>query len=131
MRAMVDLNIVLDILQKRTTFFRAAADVCNRLATKDCFVAAHMVTTASYLMHPFGQEAQKLTLDFLLNNFTIVPCDKNILADARTLAFSDYEDAVVAASAQKARCDYIITRNIKDFAKSPIPALAPGEFLAL
>ena len=90
-----------------------------------------MVTTAFYLMRFIGREAQDAAVDFILNNFTIVPCDKTILSSARTLGFADYEDAVVAAAAKKAQCAYIITRNKRDFANSPVPALTPGEFLTI
>lgn len=131
MRAMVDLNVILDIVQKRPAFFRESADACNALAARDCFISAHLVTTAFYLMRLHGTEAQNATVDFILENFTVVPCDRKLLAAARTLGFTDYEDAVVAASAQRAKCAYIITRNTGDFANSPVPALTPGEFLAL
>ena len=82
-------------------------------------------------MRFIGREAQDAAVDFILNNFTIVPCDKTILSSARTLRFADYEDAVVAAAAKKAQCAYIITRNKRDFANSPVPALTPGEFLTI
>ena len=70
-------------------------------------------------------------MDFILTYFSIVPCDKAILSSALTLGFDDYEDAVVASAAKKAKCAYIITRNKRDFANSPVPALTPGEFLTL
>ena len=57
-------------------------------------------------------------------------CDAKLLSSARLLKFRDYEDAVVAASAQKAGCRYIVTRNPRDFSLSPVPAVTPGEFLA-
>ena len=131
MKVMIDLNVILDITQKRTDFYRESADACNTLSARNGLVAAHLVTTAFYVMRRFGEKAQNDTLDFILNNFTIVPCDKTILSSARTLGFADYEDAVVAAAAKKAKCDYIITRNKRDFANSPVPALTPGEFLTI
>jgi hypothetical protein len=48
---------------------------------------------------------------------------------ARSLDFEDFEDAVVATSAEAAGCEVIITRNLTDFASSPVPALTPEEFL--
>ena len=44
---------------------------------------------------------------------------------------TDFEDCVVAASAEAASCDHIVTRNVADFAGSPVPALPPAEFLTL
>ena len=130
MKIFIDLNIILDYLEDRSPFADAAenviADKGNQL-----FVSAHMVTTAFYLMRGLGIEAQNATLDFIFDNFTVIPCDKPNLLSARTLKFADYEDAVIAAAAKKAKCAYIITRNKRDFAKSPVPALTPGEFLTL
>ena len=34
-----------------------------------------MVTTAIYLKRSSGREDQDAAVDFILNNFTIVPCD--------------------------------------------------------
>lgn len=130
MKIFIDLNIILDYLEDRPPFADAAenviADKGNQL-----FVSAHMVTTAFYLMRGLGIEAQNAALDFIFDNFTVVPCDKPTLISARALEIADYEDAVAAAAAQKAKCAYIITRNKRDFAKSPVPALTPGEFLTL
>ena len=128
MKLMIDLNVVLDVLMNRQPFASDSLAVCS--GTDRCLVSAHMVTTAVYLTEKFGPEATNATLDFLLGNFTVVPCDAKILSAARLLEFGDYEDAVVAASAQKAGCRYIVTRNPQDFAHSPVPAVTPGEFLA-
>jgi hypothetical protein len=49
---------------------------------------------------------------------------------ARGLAFDDFEDAVVAAAAEKLHCRWIVTRNVVDFASSPVPAVTPAELLA-
>ena len=90
-----------------------------------------MVITAFDLMRTCGREEQDAAVEFILSNFTIIPCDKTILSSARTLGFTDYEDAVVAAAAKKAKCAFIITRNKRDFVNSPVPALTPGEFMTL
>ena len=130
MKILIDLNVILDYLEDRASF---ADEAENVIADKgnQLFVPAHLVTTAFYLMRGLGINAQNAALDFIFNNFTIVPCDKQTLTSARTLEFTDYEDAVAAAAAKKAKCAYIITRNKRDFAKSPVPALTPGEFTAL
>ena len=41
----------------------------------------------------------------------------------------DFEDAVVDAVAARNGADYILTRNIRDFAGSSVPAITPAEFL--
>jgi predicted nucleic acid-binding protein len=45
--------------------------------------------------------------------------------------FSDFEDAVLSATANREKADYIITRNSNDFANSPVKALSPEEFVEI
>jgi len=45
--------------------------------------------------------------------------------------FKDFEDCLQDACAEMVAADYIVTRNIKDFEHSKIPAIAPDEFLKL
>lgn len=84
-----------------------------------------------YLNRLKDGEAQNAVVNSMLNSFTGNPCGQTSLASARILDFRDYEDAVVAAAARKAKCAYIITSNTRDFKNPPIPALNPDEFLAL
>jgi hypothetical protein len=44
---------------------------------------------------------------------------------------TDFEDAVLACAAHLAGAQAIITRNLRDFAKSPVRAYTPTQFLAL
>ena len=46
------------------------------------------------------------------------------------MAGKDFEDAVQSATAEHVHADYIITRNLKDFAKSKVMAFTPSELLA-
>lgn len=41
----------------------------------------------------------------------------------------DFEDAIVVETAIAANADYIITRNVRDFSKSPVVAIHPADFL--
>ncbi len=44
--------------------------------------------------------------------------------------FADLEDALQTASAVAWKSAFIITRNVKDFKQSPIPAKTPADFLS-
>ena len=69
-------------------------------------------------------------MDWLLSDFEIIPANAEVFRNARALGMDDFEDAVVAASAEAAKCDHIATRNVADFAKSKVPAIHPADFLA-
>ena len=47
---------------------------------------------------------------------------------ALNLSWNDFEDAVQYTTAKSFRADYIVTRNVKDFAASEIPAVTPEDF---
>jgi predicted nucleic acid-binding protein len=133
MRLLLDLNIVLDVVQKRPPHYDASARILDFALKKKCgCIAAHALTTLHYLVEKYaGKQQSDELIDWLLQNFAIVPADKEIFLRARNLQFSDFEDAVICASAEKKACDFIITRNSKDFSGSTIPALTPGEFFAI
>ena len=71
------------------------------------------------------------TTEALLSVFDVAPVDGGVLSSALGLGFADFEDAVTAAAARRARCDVIVTRNPRDFARSPVRVLAPAEAEAL
>jgi hypothetical protein len=43
----------------------------------------------------------------------------------------DFEDAVTSAVAESEKLEIIITRNLRDFAASPVPAMLPVDFLSI
>ena len=134
MRAMVDINVLVDVLQRREPFFLASAHVCDMAASGGLvgFISAHAITTIYYITRKFADaDSAGKALDWLLGTFDVAGVSKAVIQRARGLSMADFEDAVVAAASESARCDYIITRNIMDFDKSPVPAIAPSEFLAL
>jgi hypothetical protein len=51
-----------------------------------------------------------------------------VLVDTNVV-FADFEDALQAAAARSAGASFIVTRNVKDFRFSQVPALSPREFL--
>ena len=95
-------------------------------------IAGHLVTTSYYLLAKFsGAATADTAVDGLLADFAVAGAEKRILAKARKLLMKDFEDSVVAATAGSCGCDYIVTRNVPDFAGSTVPAVTPADFLKL
>ena len=94
-------------------------------------IPAHALTTIHYVVAKYaGAVKADETVDWLLAKLTILPAGRPEFLRARTLAMADFEDAVVASLAEAARCRYIVSRNVADFERSPVPAVTPEEFLA-
>ena len=133
MTATVDLNVLLDVFQKREPHYAASAQVLSLVAagTLTGVCPAHGLTTLYYLVrkHAAKPEAEA-ALDRVLRHFQIGNLDSAGWQQARRLPFPDFEDAVVAMVAEVTHSAFLITRNVGDFAGSPVPAIAPAAFLS-
>lgn len=135
MRALLDTCVVVDVLQRRDPFYHDAYKVFLAVANRhvDGFLTAKSLTDIYYLTHRFTHDDKKtrkvlstLLIPFELLDTAGIDCRKAISSD-----ISDFEDAVMVESALRANMDCIVTRNGKDYAKSPIPVYSPSELLAL
>ena len=133
-RALLDVNVILDVLQHRPSFYGDSAAVLAAAETGRLtgLVAAHSVTTLIYLLSKYGSpdQARVHTVD-LLTALDVAPVDRRVLDDALALPYRDLEDAVQMAAARRAGAEYLVTRDRAGYAAGPLPALAPAEMLTL
>lgn len=130
---LVDLNVVLDVVQRRDPHYRGSAAVIDRVVRGevDGCLPAHAFTTVHFLVGRYRDAATAgRTVDWLLRWFEVAGVARAELERARGLAWTDFEDAVVAAAAEAAACVAIVSRNVDDFSGSPVPAWTPEEYLA-
>jgi len=130
---LVDLNVVLDVVQARTPHYQSSAIVIDRVVAKheQGALAAHAVTTIHYLVARYrSRTTADETVAWLLRHFRIAPVGEHELRRAQALGWPDFEDAVVAAAAESARCLCVVTRNVKDFNPDLLAAFTPEQFLA-
>ena len=59
----------------------------------------------------------------------VAPTTTESLLYAAQLEMSDFEDAMQVAAATACEADVIVTRNLRDYRKSPIRAAEPQEVL--
>ncbi len=133
MKVVIDLNVILDVFQKREPHYGASARVLASAAKGEMegLLPSHCLTTLHYITTKYADtNAADAAIDWVLSELSVQPEDEKIYLRARNLPLDDFEDAVVAASAETAKCNCIITRNVSDFEKSPVTAMTPEEFLA-
>ncbi len=131
---LVDTNVVLDVLLDRQPHAAGSAAVWAAVETgiSKGFLAAHAITTIHYLVRKeLGIAKARGTISAMLRVFDVAAVDAAVLEEALRLSMSDFEDAVTAAAAQMAGCDFLVTRDPKGFRGSPIRALTPEAFLPL
>ena len=132
-RLLLDVNLILDVLLDRKPHADDAAEVWAAVETGRAtgYLSAHAVTTIHYLnSKAVGPRMAAATTEALLSVFDVAVVDEAVLRSAAALRWRDFEDAVTASAAIRSRCDAIVTRNPKDFAKATTRVLAPREAAA-
>ena len=133
MRVLIDTNVILDVLQKREPFFMDSYRALRRALENDaeCLISASAATDIFYVLRKSLGSAQqaKEHIDQLAQVVSFADVQGMDIHTALMRAMPDFEDAVVDAVAERSGASYILTRNIKDFTGSVVPAILPADFL--
>ena len=130
---LIDANILLDVLLDRKEFVKESALIWKLCETRQMkgYVSALTFANIMYIMRkeltPEKTEEvfRRLNLIFELADFS-----GSVLEKAVEMKWSDFEDAVQSATAERIQADNVIKRNIRNNGKSKIMAIPPTEFLA-
>lgn len=135
MKILIDTNVMLDFLTGREGYYSDAEKIifmCMNRQISGC-IAAHSVTNAFYILRKIYTPEQRRTLLLhLCNILEVIEIDKDkIIRSLKRIDFTDTEDCLQAECAVAFGADYIVTRNIKDFKESSVPAILPEAFIKL
>jgi len=133
MNALIDTNVIVDVLSRREPFFRDSSLVLDHAERGDyvAWVCATTVTTVFYLTRRhLGAAAAVEKLKDLTSICTVAPVNRAVIDSAIGSSFADFEDAVLHHSAVIAGADCIVTRNEADFRESSLVIYSPAQFLA-
>ena len=133
-RLLFDTNILLDVLLDRQPHAEASSLAWTAIeqGTAEGAVAAHALTTIHYFLHKeLGNAKAKNIITKILQVFELAAINRDVIDEAIKYPCSDFEDAVTAAAARAAGCDYIVTRDAKGFRGTPLRCLTPGATIPL
>ena len=129
---LLDTDVLIDLALDRRPHADAAAEVLDRLqrGPKRAFVAWHTLSNFYYLVAPrrSGVGARDF-IEQLTRFVAVTTTDTDAVRYAADLPMADFEDAMQVAAARACGATHIITRNVSDFTRSPIPALTPQDAL--
>jgi hypothetical protein len=129
MKVLVDLNVVMDVLERRQPHYGPSLKVML-LARRNAIhaaVAAHTVANLAYFYE--RPKVIDFLRDRLLTDCEVCAADAALIRVGLTWGFKDIEDALQSAAALAWKASFVITRNTRDFKRSPVPALSPTDFL--
>ena len=128
---LLDTNILLDfaIGREGSPFSRALLRRAER-TSMPAFVSWHSIATFYYIVErDVDRATARAFVSDLIGFLTVVTTGHESLLYALSLPMRDFEDAMQVAAARAAGTRHIITRDIRDFANSPIAAITPEQAL--
>lgn len=132
MKVLVDTNVLLDVLCHRKPFWDSSLPIWGLSESQQIMgiVSALSVANLIYIMR---KELNPERIPEIVRQISLVFTVSDLRADdlntAAEMQWKDYEDALQMVCAARNHADFMITRNIRDFAESPVPAITPEDFL--
>ena len=129
----IDTDVILDFLTDRKPFSREAAIIFTLIEQRKLKGYASSLTFSNlyYLLRKFESHNTVISkLDSLSKMLTLVKVEEQTIKKALASGFPDFEDSIQYFSAvENRKIDVIITRNTKDYKKSDISVMTPGDYL--
>lgn len=132
MNILIDTNVIIDAFHDRTPFNRAAQSLLIGVSKYyDAYITPTSLINISYITNRDHNKrhATQHIIEGIISCLQIIDVTEDDCLAAITAKWPDFEDCVLAQTAHRHHLDYIITRNVKDFAHSPVPAITPEAFL--
>lgn len=134
-KILIDTNVLLDYLLEREPFFEDAKGVilsCVTGKVKGC-IAAHSIPNMFFILRKdYNAKERREVLLNLCSIFDVEGIDRGkLLAGLANEDFSDFEDCLQMECAKSYGAEYIVTRNVSDYAASEIKAIMPKEYLEM
>lgn len=133
MIVLVDSDVLIDVALDRVPYADSAGQLLDALERRpgSAFVTWHSVSNFHYLVAPArGGDSTRAFLGDLVRFANVAPTTTESLRQALRLEMKDFEDAMQVAAAIVCRADVVATRNVRDFANSPVRAAPPETVLA-
>lgn len=130
---LLDTGVLIDVALDRHPHAGPAAELLDRIerGAEIASIAWHSVSKLYYIVAPArgGVSAR----DFIVELTRFVPVattDTDAVRYAAGLPMADFEDALQVAAARACGARQIVTRNVRDYGRSPIRAVDPQQALS-
>lgn len=135
MKVLFDTNVIVDLWSDTPDFEHSyqAVDVAVACGFSVCLSATSM-PSIMYLLPArklMSRSEAREACGGLLDLFEVLDVTEADCRAAHEHWQRDYEDDLIAWVARRHGVDFIVTRNVSDFAHSPVPAMLPQQFVDL
>ena len=127
----LDTNIIIDYVQERNNELDAIKEIMHlaELEKVELFISESIITTSFYLLQKEKIDALSVLRE-ICKIINVIPFSKDILYYSLE-KYKDIEDGILYFLASKAKMNYFITRNVKDFRFlfPSLPVVSPTNFI--
>lgn len=127
---LLDTDVLIDTALDRSPHSQPASDLLDRIeyGAESAFIAWHSISDFYYIVAPVSGGASARNFIVELTGFvSVATTNTEAIRYAAGLPMSDFEDAMQVAAARACGARHIVTRNVRDYQRSPIPAVDPRE----
>jgi predicted nucleic acid-binding protein len=132
MRILIDTNVILDVILQREPFYDDSKQIliaCQQELLQGTITTQSIADIYYILRKDFSSTERRRILLGLCEIFHVSTIDREMLVAAlKNESFDDLEDCLQAESAALFGAEYVLTRNVKHFTTSPVPAITPKAF---
>ena len=129
---LLDTDVLIDIALDRRPHSGPASELLDRIehGAESAFIAWHSVSNLYYIVAPARGGVSARDFIVALTRFVAVATtDTEGIRYAAELPMVDFEDAMQVAAARACGARHIVTRNVRDYERSPISAVSPQDAL--
>ena len=129
MRFLIDCDVLLDVFLARPNHVQASSLLVDWAEAHPgrAGVAWHTFSNIHYLGGPTCVPFMRRLASFII----VPPTGSEHLHRAFTFGIGDFEDAMQVSSAECFSAQFIVTRNLRDYVRSPIKAVLPKNALSI
>lgn len=134
MTALIDTNVILDLLLERKPFFPAAKSVITSIENETCrgAICATTVTDIYYIARrQIGDQRAKNCIQILTQLMQVAEVNASTVRGALSSEMRDFEDSIIHEAGLQFRVDCIVTRNVSDFSPGKLPVYTPDQFIPI
>ena len=132
MKVLIDSDVLLDIALEREPWVEDSQSFLNfcQLGGAACVVAWHTLSNLYYWLSRKEEAEARAFIAGLLRFVEVVPTGSQDMKVALEQDMPDLEDAMQVAAALACGAERVVTRNLRHYRRSPVPAVTPTSFLA-
>ncbi len=130
---LLDTDVLIDVALDRHPHADSAAELLDRIeqGAETACVAWHSLSNFYYIVRPdLGGTGARDFIVELTGFVAVAKTDTTSIRYAAQLPMADFEDAMQVAAARACGARHIVTRNVRDYARSPIRAVSPQDALS-